>query len=65
MATASELESAKNRTDTQGRLPVQGFVLEPLPQEIVKAFPKMADWEKRCNARIAEYVTKLNTGQQA
>lgn len=64
MADAKELESAKRRTETQGVLPVVPFTLEPLPDELTRAFPRMKDWESRTNARIAEYVTKLNTTQQ-
>lgn len=63
MADAKELESAKLRTETQGRLPVLAFSLEPLPPEIVRAFPMMKQWEAGCNKRIADYVSKLNTIQ--
>lgn len=64
MADPKDVESAKRRTDTVGRVPVDGFSLEPLPEEIVRAFPKMKEWEARTNARIAEYVRKVNTVQQ-
>lgn len=63
MASESDLQSAKRRTDEQARTPVEGFSLEPLPPEIIKAFPKMDEWQKRCNARIAEWNRKLNTVQ--
>lgn len=63
MADAKDLENAQRRTETQGRLPVEGFTVDPLPAEIIRAFPTMKDWENRTNARIAEYVKKLNTQQ--
>lgn len=63
MASDKDLQSAQRRTDEQGRIPLEGFSLEPLPPEIVRAFPKMGEWEKRTNARIAEWNRKLNTVQ--
>lgn len=63
MASDKDLASAQRRNEEQSRLPVEGFILEPLPPEVTRAFPKMAEWEKRCNARFAEFARKLNTVQ--
>lgn len=64
MAAANDAKGLKNRSEGAANLPIPALLLEPLPPELVRAFPAMADWEKRNNARIAEWVSKQNTIQQ-
>lgn len=61
MATENEIRSLSNRSDASGSLPTPPMELEPLPKEIVKAFPAMAEWHKRNNEKLAEWVKKTNT----
>lgn len=49
------------RSISAGRSPIDEFKLEPLPDQVLKAFPTLADWEKRNNARLNEFVSKMNT----
>lgn len=64
MADAKELQDLGRRSESVGSLPIPALSLEPLPPEIVRAFPQMKDWEKRCNARLADWISKQNTAQQ-
>lgn len=61
MATVKEIEKLGNRNPPSSRTPIEPLALEPLPMEITRAFPKMGEWEKKSNARIAEWVRRLNT----
>lgn len=60
MPTAAEILKLKNISTAQSP-PVPGFELEPLPVEIIRAFPKMEDWRKKQNKRFADYTLKVNT----
>ena len=53
-----------NRVESGGALPNPPLQLEPLPPEIVKAFPSMKDWEKRNQQRFSEWIAKQNTAQR-
>ena len=58
---AEKLSRLEQRSVAPGRAPIESLSLEPLPAEIIRAFPAMRDWEKRCNARLSDFVTKMNT----
>jgi len=64
MAVTNDAKSLKNRSEGTASLPIPVLALEPLPPELVRAFPAMGEWEKRNNARIAEWISKQNTIQQ-
>lgn len=64
MAAGNDAKGLKNRSEGVANLPIPALALEPLPPELIRAFPAMAEWEKRNNARIAEWVGKQNTIQQ-
>lgn len=61
MPSDPELARFAHRNEAAGRGPIEDFVMEPLPPNITRAFPELKDWEKRENARRAEFVKRLNT----
>ncbi len=65
MASPGELKRLENRVDSSGQLPNPPLQLEPLPPELIKAFPAMKDWENRNNRRISDWIAKQNTAQQS
>lgn len=65
MAGANDAKGLKNRSEGTVSLPTPALMLEPLPPELIRAFPAMAEWEKRNNARIADWIGKQNTIQQS
>lgn len=61
---AEELKTAaltgiKNRSEAP-LLPVPPFQFEPLPPELVKAFPSAAVWLRSQNVRLIEHSRKTN-----
>lgn len=65
MASPAELERMQNRVDSSGQLPNPPLQLEPLPPELIKAFPAMRDWEKRNQQRFNDWIAKSNTAQRS
>jgi len=61
MASDKDIAMLANRSDTTGRLPAPPLTLEPLPPEILKAFPSMEAWYRRNNDRLAQWVKSTNT----
>ena len=66
MATNAEIKADKlaaleQRSAPAGRLPIEAPALEPLPAEVLRAFPSMREWHKRCNARFSQFTAKMNT----
>lgn len=64
MADPKEVEQLGNRSESVGALPIPALTLEPLPPELVRAFPAMKDWEKRTNSKLADWISKQNTAQR-
>lgn len=61
-AEKKRLRLLEHRSEAAGRGPIQGFELSPLPPKIAKIDPEMAArWVGENNARIKDYVLKLNT----
>lgn len=65
MATEGDAKGLKNRSESVVNLPIPALVLEPLPPELVRAFPAMGEWEKRNNARLGDWINKQNTVRQS
>lgn len=61
LTKAQKLARLGQRSVPSGRNPIEPVALDPLPAEIVRAFPTLRDWEKRNNARLANFVEKMNT----
>lgn len=61
LSKGDKLQRLTQRSVPGGRQPIEPLTLEPLPNDILKAFPAMALWHQRNNARIAEFVSKMNT----
>jgi len=55
----SNLNNLINRTEVTGT-PAPPLVLEPWPEELVRAFPAVEAWLKTQNLRLVEYTNKLN-----
>lgn len=56
-----KLERLLGRSSAVGRTAIEAFELEPLPPEIVRAFPTMEAWRERTNERLKTFVNQLNT----
>lgn len=54
-----ELRNLNNRSG-EASVPIPDFQFDPLPPEMVKAFPSMEGWLKRQNSRVAEHWKKMN-----
>jgi len=65
MASETDAKGLKNRSESVANLPIPALMLEPLPPELVRAFPAMGEWEKRNNARLGEWINKQNTVRQS
>ena len=55
----TNLEKLANRSEIQGP-PAPAFELDALPAEVVRAFPKLGDWQKAQNQKFKEHALKLN-----
>lgn len=61
LTKAQKLERLTQRSVPAGRQPIDQLQLEPLPKEIVKAFPAMMEWHRKQNAKLKEFTDKMNT----
>ena len=59
MGVQTSEEKIANRSTIQGP-PAPAFELDPMPAEVVRAFPKLAEWQRAQNQRFKEYSLKLN-----
>lgn len=62
MPIPAAIKQLGNRSEIKAP-PQPAFELSPLPPEIVRAFPKMEDWRKQQNQRLAEHAKKINSAQ--
>ena len=55
----TELEKLGNRSEIQGP-PAPAFELDALPEEVVRAFPKLAAWQQAQNQKFKAHALKMN-----
>ncbi len=61
MPTAEELARFNSRNVAGDPVPIETFLMAPLPPKVLKAFPELEEWHKVENERRAEFIKRLNT----